>query len=792
MNRMPFLEDWRWREDGKEQKNICLPHDAMLEQGRSSDSKSGSACAYFQGGIYEYEKVFYVPDGWQELDSYIEFEGIYPNAIVKLNGTEIAACQNGYKGFLVPLENLNYSSENKLEVIVDNQLVPNSRWYSGAGIYRPVWLWQGSKQHIQPEGVRVTTLSYHPAQIQVDVLHTANAENLRVEILDGEEVVAAGCGEHITLTIPDAKLWSAKNPNLYTCQVCLQDQDEVFDTAKVQFGIRTIAYSSQGLFINGESVLLQGGCIHHDNGILGAKCFAKSEWRRIKRLKENGFNAIRSAHNPVAVATLEACDALGMYVMDETWDMWYQTKNAHDYANHFEANYQSDIQAIVEKDYNHPSVIMYSIGNEVSEPTEEKGVVLGKKMVELVHRLDATRPVTAGINITLLLMSLMMKGNDMVNPETGKEVEVDEKLEIKGVDKMDSTAYNQMISEMGSRMNNAAMMPQADGVSSPILDALDIAGYNYASTRYDIEGEAHPDRVVVGSETFPYDLVTNWRKVQEYPYLIGDFMWTAWDYLGEAGLGTWTYHQDAKTSNKPYPWLLADSGAFDILGNDNAEAGLASVVWGKRTTPYIGVVPVNKNPEELVKSVWRGTNALPYWSYQGCEGKAAVVEVYSSAAEIELFINDRSLGKQKLESMKAVFETVYEAGTLTAIAYDENGIKLAESSLQSADSDIQIQICPEESKFKKGDILYLDICITGANGEIECNQDTCLSVQVDGGELLGFGSANPRTEENYLEGKYTTYYGRSQAVVKVLSDTLTIKVSSDTLSPVSKTISVWE
>lgn len=788
MKRSSFQENWLFGEVNKEKKQICIPHDAMLEQGRCSDSESGSGGAYFCGGIYEYEKIFFVPEEWRDMDAIIEFEGIYPSAIITLNNVEIGKCNYGYTGIRLPLEHLIYGAENKINVHVDNHLVPNSRWYSGAGIYRPVWLWLGKKMHIQPEGIQITTITHDPAQILVEVSHTGrklldtNNENLLIEILFKDIIVAQGYGEKVTLLVPDAKLWSHNEPWLYQCRVSLKDGDMVLDTENIQFGIRKIEWSNQGLFINGKSVLLQGGCIHHDNGILGARNFEKSEWRRIKRLKDHGFNAIRSAHNPVSNATLEACDALGMYVMDETWDMWYQTKNTYDYGNSFETHYKEDVRAMVKKDFNHPSVIMYSIGNEVSEPTEEKGVALGKELVEMVHELDGTRPVTAGINITLLLMSLMMKGDTSVVPEGEHKTEMNEKLEIPGVDKMDSTSYNQMIAAMGTRMNMAAASEKADEVSSPILNLLDIAGYNYASSRYEMESKVHPNRIVVGSETFPYDLVSNWSMVKKHPYLIGDFMWTAWDYLGEAGIGTWTYEEDAKCSQKKYPWLLADTGAIDILGNDNAQAGLASVVWGKRNVPYIGVVPVNKDREKLIKSVWRGSNAIPYWSYQGCDGFMADVEVYSDAYEIELYVNDKSQGKKKLEALKAVFQITYESGTLKAVAYDETGTIQSESSLCSADGNTQIRICPEEDLPQKGDILYLDILIAGENGEIECNRDTCLNIQVQGGELLGFGSANPRTEESYLDGKFTTYYGRSQAVVKCMEDQLTVNVSGEGLS----------
>lgn len=789
MMKIDFNTNWVFIKDGGHAKQIRLPHDAMLEQGRHPDALSKNSGAYFLGGKYEYVKSFIVPTEWENQDVFVEFEGVYPKAEIYLNGEEVGFCAYGYTGYRLELKNISYGKSNELKVVVDHSQMPDSRWYSGAGIYRPVWLWHGEKEHICPDGIRVTTLSINPAQVSIDVSHTANVtDDLQVLIsvsYQGKEVVAAkGNGESMTLFIPDAKHWDAECPELYECVVTLQRGEKTLDSQSTRFGVRKLAWSSNGFTVNGQTVLLKGGCIHHDNGILGAKSFAESDWRRVKRLKEFGFNAIRISHNPAGVSLLEACDALGMYVMDEGWDMWYKTKNAYDYGTRFEAHFKEDIMAMVAKDYNHPSVIMYSIGNEVTEPMNEKGVMLGKELVRLFHEQDRTRPVTAGINLTLLFMA--SRGIDLTQaPENQGNNDAAEFLKNK---EMNSTAFNEMMSGMGSKMNMAAASDEADKISSPILDALDIAGYNYASSRYEMEGEKHPDRVIVGSETYVQDLPTNWKLVEKLPYLIGDFMWTAWDYLGEVGIGTWTWEKDGIGFHKPYPWLLADAGAFDILGNDNAEAGMASVVWGKRMKPYIGVVPVNHPGEVPAKAIWRGSMALPHWSYKRCDGNPAEIEVYSQAHTVELFVNGKSLGKEALIDCKAVFHTVYEHGVLRAVAYDENGEYVSESSLNSADASTKIRILPEEENVTVDSVLYVDIDLVGENGEIECNSDTCLNICVEGGELLAFGSANPRTEESFLLGIYTTWYGRSLAVIRCDSDQVKIQVSGEGLTPVTLTI----
>ena len=755
MQKISFNENWRCNGTA-----VTLPHDAMISEKRSKDTSDGGH-GYFPGGVYTYEKTFTVPADWEDKKVIIEFEGVYRNCTVSLNGKEIGGHKYGYTAFTLPLENLNIGGENTITVVADNYKLPNSRWYTGSGIYRPVWIYVGEEGGIGYCGVKITTVSIKPAVIKVDAPASA-----KVEILDGEKVVASGIPGEIT--VPSAKLWSDETPNLYTCRVTAGN-----DVVEEKFGIREIKWSPKGLFINGKETLLRGGCVHHDNGILGAATYDESEWRRVRILKEAGFNAIRSAHNPCSRAMLEACDYYGMYMMDETFDMWYNRKTKFDYGNDFESCWADDIAEMVAKDYNHPCVILYSIGNEVAEPAEAKGLEYGKKMVDLIHSLDVTRPVTCGLN--LMILSRAAKGQGIY--QDGEQKTGEQKQDDDGKVKNASLAFNIMASFVGSGMNKGGNSPKVDALATPIIDALDIAGYNYGSGRYPLEGKLHPERIIFGSETFPQDIYKNWEQVKKLPYLLGDFMWTSWDYLGEAGIGCWSY-TGGMPFNRPYPWVLAGAGVIDITGRADGSCRYASTVWGLEKAPRIAVKPVNHPGVRPSKSVWRGTNAIESWAWSGCEGNKAEVEVYSNAAMVELLLGSKSLGKKKVKECKAIFKTKYAPETLTAVAYGANGAELGRSSLLPATGKRTIRLTVEKSH---SDIHYIPVEIVGENGVVDSNADRRLTVTVKGCELLGFGSANPCHEDSYCTGSFATYYGRALAVVRAEKN-CTVTVSDGTLT----------
>jgi len=764
--------DWQfWSDTQPERQVVNLPHDAMQTEPRSNDVPEGRHNGYYPGNVYHYEKNLKADNELLNKHVTLAFEGVYHNNKVLVNGQEAGGYHYGYMPFEVCLDGLLVAGDNTIRVEVDNSQMPNSRWYSGAGIYRPLHLVIQEKDHI--EQVKVGTLSIEPATIEVETLHQGG--EVSVSIYDGNQLVAQADGDKVKLNIDNASLWSAETPNLYTAVVELKKDGKVIERKEQPFGIRQITWSAQGLKVNGKDVLLKGGCMHHDNGILGAAEYDEAAYRKVAILKQYGFNAIRSSHNPLSEAMLRACDELGMYVMDELWDMWYITKTKYDYSNDFYANYQEDIRQFVKKDINHPSVIMYSIGNEVGEPAEDKGLALAQELIDRLHQLDNSRPVTAGINLMIVGMTRMgMNIFDQAASSLGG-----------GAQQMTSEQYNQQMEASSEQMLNAVLMPMIDEASSPVLDALDIAGYNYGVKRYPVEGQAHPGRVIVGSETFPYQLGEVWQQVEAYPYLIGDFMWTAWDYIGEVGLGCWYYEESENVSaSRQYPWKLNGGGALDILGNPTGEALLAKAVWLKDNKPYIGVRPIDKRT--LIKAMWRGTNSIPSWSWQGCEGMTTTVEVFTSAPSVKLYVNDKLIGEQPVTNYVATFENVaYEPGILKAVT---NG---GEQMLTSATGKVGISIEPEKADYLTDELMFVNIHLTGENGEVESKADQELQVEVSGGELMGFGSQEPITKAAFKDGRYPTYYGKSQAIIRAdKPGTVTLTVSGAGLDTVTKELKV--
>jgi hypothetical protein len=513
--------------------------------------------------------------------------------------------------------------------------------------------------------------------------------------------------------------------------------------------------------------------VHHDNGVLGAATHADAERRRVRILKENGFNAVRSAHNPISRAFMEACDEYGLYVMDELTDVWFDHKTRHDSADRFEDVWRDDVAAMVAKDRNHASVIMYSIGNEIGETSTRRGVEVSAQVSAHVRELDPTRPTVNSIN--LMLNYLAAKGH---SPFKGAQAGAGQ---LEPGKKVDSTAANMVADKIGSLMQLIARLPGADKASRDAFATVDISGYNYAYLRYRRDRERYPDRVIVGSESMPGDLPRIWRRVESLPGVIGDFMWTGWDYLGESGVGTWTYGAEPRGINKPYPALLAGTGAIDITGVPGAPALLARAVWGQADAPGLAVRPLDTFGKSINKTPWRSSDAIQSWAWAGYEGKAAEVEVYSDADAVELLLNGRSLGRKRAgrkAGFVARFRVAYELGELVAIGY-RKGRETGRSALRSAGTP-RLKLRAEETETRPRDQLaFVWMELADDAGTVESTAVDTVEVTVTGpAYLVGLGSAASGTEETYTDTSASTFRGQALGVVRRTGEPGTVNVTA--------------
>ena len=748
-------------------KPVTIPHDAMLEEHRDALAPSGKNGCWFEGFDYLYEKTFTVPADWADKTLLLEFEGVYQQAEVMLDGEKLAFRPYGYTNFYVDLTGKAAPGEHTLSVIARNSDQPNSRWYSGAGIYRPVTLWMADKAHIAVNGVKIRTVSIAPAEIAVSVKTTAPGECF-VDILDGERLVAS-VEQHTDgdttcyVSIPDAKLWSTDTPHLYTCRVRFGTDEHV-----CSFGIRTLTWGREGICINGERVIIQGACVHHDHGVLGAKCFPEAEERRVRLLKETGYNALRSAHNPCSKALLDACDRLGMLVMDEYIDHWYIHKTEHDYVQYFADWWQQDLTDMVEKDYNHPSVILYSTGNEVSETAQKKGIDLTRQMTDFLHQLDDSRPVTCGVNIFFNFLSSIGFGV-YSDKKAKKEAEAAEKAKEKNQTAkkkaVGSQFFNDMAGLLGDEfMKRGATLHGCDVKTRDAFAAMDIAGYNYGIYRYEHDLRKYPDRLILGSETFCNDAYRFRELAKKEPRLVGDFVWAGMDYMGEVGVGSWEYREYAPQF-EGLGWMLAGSGRIDLTGKPLGEALYTRVALEKEVGPYIAVRPVNHEGEKHSPSAWKMTNAMDSWSWRGCEGRKAHVEVYARAAKVELLLNGKSVGTKTLKNTcLAHFRIPYENGELTAVSYDSAGREIGRQILVTAGEQTTLRMEPEAAP-EQGKLCWVRLRYTDKKGTTKPMERGHIRVTVTGGKLLGLGSACPFYPESYLDSTTDTYYGEALAVV---------------------------
>lgn len=781
MKPTPLLTGWTCRHlgDTAPGKTVTLPHDAMLAEPRTALSAGGTNTGWYEGHDYEYQRTLTVPENELADTHILEFEGVYHNAEVWLNGQKAAFRPYGYTNFYVDCAPYLHAGENELRVIARNADQPNSRWYSGAGIYRPVQLWTAKGAHITLNGVKIRTLSLQPAVVEVRVKTTAPG-TVRLMVDDLPAVQQESNGEAVfTLTLDNARLWTPETPNLYTCRVNFAD-DVVTET----FGVRKVEWGTDGFLLNGKRYIIQGACIHHDNGLLGAVCDPDAVARKVRLLKENGYNAIRSAHNPCSKALLAECDRQGMLVMDEYIDHWYIHKTEHDYVDYFNEWWRQDLTDMVEKDYNHPCVVLYSTGNEVSETAQKRGIALTKEMTDFLHELDDSRPVTCGVNIFFNFLSSI--GFGVYSDEKAKkEAERAEKAKQRGEKAAKKKAvgsqfFNNLAGLLGDEfMKRGATLHGCDVKTRDAFANMDIAGYNYGIYRYKHDLKKYPQRLILGSETFCNDAYKFHELAKQEPRLVGDFVWAGMDYLGEVMVGSWEYADYAETFDGGPGWVSAGSGRIDLTGKPLGEALYTRVALEADNGPYIAVCPVNHTGDRHSPSAWKMTNAMPSWSWTGFEGRKANVEVYARAARVELVLNGHTVGSKTLKNdCLAKFSIPYESGTLEAVSYDAADHEIGRCKLQSAGGTTRLTLDAEEPTVKPGHLCYVRLRYTDENGITKPLARGNIQVQVRGGTLVGLGSACPFNKHSYLDSETDTYYGEALAIVRMGDgDAMTIAAS---------------
>lgn len=759
MKKINWNQDWSYRklDSNEEFRAITLPYDCMLHEKRSDDAEGGCNNGWFEGYDYELVKRFsWQPDA-HERHIFLEFEAIFHRAEIWCNGEKVAERPNGYLGMTAEITHLLKAGENQVRVIARGADVPCERWYTGVGIYRPVWLYEAPEAYVKLDSIRVETISIAPATVRVS-FETSQKGSAQICLMKNGRKAAEATSEsavrhQVVLTVPNARLWRPQQPEMYQCVIRFGQ-----DSATENFGIRLIQCTPEkGLCINGQREILRGACIHHDNGLLGAASFPEAEERKVQILRAMGYNAIRSAHNPCCKTLLDICDRLGMMVMDEYADAWYIHKTKYDYASYVPQWYARDLADMVAKDFNHPCVVLYSLGNEVTESAEKKGVALFCAMRDRLKEMDSTRPVTCGINIGF--NQAAAAGHSFFSDEKAM------KNDFKNLGTEDANHRKWMLGPVLTRLN--ALMPGCDCATRDIFAASDVAGYNYGILRYRWDRFKYPKRIILGSESFCHDAARFWRIAKKNPGIIGDFVWTGIDHLGEVGLGAWEYKDYAPTYIHTKGWLTSGAGRADITGKLLPEAYFVKAAFGMLTKPVIAVVPPNHAGERHSPSGWKMTNAVSSWAWEGCEGKIAKVEVYGCGAYVDLFLNSRKIGRRRFgKGCRVRFTLPYQQGQLTAIVYDRHHRETGRSCLTSAEKETVLRLEAEENRAESGKLVYIRLRLSDQKGVTKVLERRKIHVTVDGGELLALGHACPYNAEGYVSSECSTYYGEALAIVR--------------------------
>ena len=750
--------DW-WEK--KTKTAVDLPHDGSISLDRRLDAPAGPSGGFFPGVNLVYEKTIDTDPAWAGRRVWLTFEGAYQMAEVRINGRLAGRQHYGYTTFHVDATpHLRPLGGNQIKVQTSNSAQPNSRWYTGSGLYRHVWLTVLEPADVEPGDLFVYTekITADAAEVAVrltltrldDPACSARELWIKAELLDpaGKMVAAAEQAAPIgqtpppgrlwrqdlafNLTVADPACWSTDQPDLYTLRLSSRlAGDNWLMLQETACGIRQLELSPQaGLRLNGQPVKLRGGCIHHDHGPLGAASFDRAEERKVLLLKAAGYNAVRCAHNPPAPAFLDACDRHGLLVMDEIFDCWQEGKNPYDYHLVFDRDWEKDLAAMVRRDRNHPSVIIWSTGNEIPERDGRScGYAWSARLADAIRRLDPTRPLTNALN-----------GLSAAAIELGN-------LEANLISSQADADY------WGRR-------------TADFVQPLDIVGYNYLLKRYGEDARKFPERVICGAESFPLETAAVWRTIESMPHVIGDFVWTAIDYLGEAGLGHVWYDGDTAFLGR-YPWHQANCGDYDICGFARPQLELRQRVWGRVSKPYLAVLRPDRAQKQAAVAAWGWPEVLPFWDWPDSVGQTVQVVVYAKAPEVRLSCNGRPIGSLPCgidQGCQCRFELPYEPGSLTAAAYDGERC-LGEHTLVTPGAACALRLQADRehlaaaSTASAPDLAYVTIEVIDAAGNRVRTLERPIHVTV-------LGSSDPCSAEPYRGNQRQSCEGRLLAVVR--------------------------
>ena len=737
--------------DDKDWRDLDLPHDWSIEGKVDPKNPTGGAGGYFPAGIGWYRKKFDVPASWKGKCISIYFEGVYMNSEVFINGRSLGVHPYGYTTFSYDLTPyLDFGRGNVLSVKVDNSKQINCRWYSGSGIYRHVWMIVTNPLHVATWGVNITTpqVSGEKATVKIKTLVknetdlpqkvilktqllNSNAVNAGIDQTDVELLAKSEQEIDQNLTVLKPLLWTPETPNLYQVEVQVLKDKNIIDDTKTTIGIRSIKFTSDnGFQLNGKTVKINGGCVHHDNGCLGAAAFDRAEVRRVELLKSAGFNAIRTSHNPPSEAFLDACDRLGMMVIDEAFDGWKESKTPFDYSVYFNEWWQRDLEAMVLRDRNHPSIIVWSIGNEIIERKKPEAVETARMLVNCLHKNDPTRPVTSA----------------MTTWDSGWEI------------------------------------------FDPLFAVQDIGGYNYQLHRAPADHERVPSRVIVQTESYPRDAFSNWEMVQSHNYIIGDFVWTALDYLGESGIGRW-YHSGEKPGehweSDLFPWHAAYCGDIDLTGWRKPISHYRSMLYNNTEKLYMAVREPEHDTLKIKQTLWSVWPTWESWTWPGYEGKNIQVEVYSKYPKVRLYLNTKLIGEQATteeQQFKATFTVPYAPGLLSAAGVMDNK-ELETTILQTSGNAAKIKLIPDRTKITADgqDLSFITIEVTDKDGKLQPNAQNQLQFSINGpGVIAGVDNADIKDLDPYIGTARKAWHGRALVVIRSTRNVgdIKLKVSS--------------